>query len=65
MFDQDYTFGETEVSCDGENCSRSETIDGFDRHPLLFSDVAQEIKKMGWVVKKEDGEWLHICPDCK
>lgn len=64
MFDQDYNFGTTFVYCDKKNCNSKEEIEGFDGHCLLYADVAEEIKELGWVIKYEDGEWCHYCPDC-
>ena len=63
MFDNDYTFGNTTVYCDGVDCKSEENIEGFDGHPLPFKDVATEIKKLGWIVKYLDGEFYHFC--CK
>jgi len=65
MKDNDYTFGETTVYCDGENCNAEKTIDGFDGDPLSYSDVNTELRKMGWISRKENGEWKDFCPTCK
>lgn len=64
MKDQDYTFGETTIYCDGKNCNEEETIDGFDGHPLPYSDINDELRSMGWTIKNKDGEWLDLCPSC-
>jgi hypothetical protein len=64
MIENEYTFGTSTVYCDGENCSYSEDVEGFDGRPLLFSDVAVEIKKYGWKILKRNGDWVHICPAC-
>ena len=62
MFDKDYVFGETEVSCDG--CWYGETLDGFDGQPLPYSEVVEDIKEMGWTIKKEGDNWKHFCLMC-
>lgn len=51
-FDNDYTFGATRVDCDMDKCRSEEEIDGFDGHPLPWSDVSKEIKERGWKIKK-------------
>ena len=65
MKDNDYTFGNCDITCDGKGCNSEEQIEGFDGHPPLYSDVNEELRKMGWVVKKEDGEWIDLCQRCK
>lgn len=30
-----------------------------------FHDAVAEIKKHGWAVFKENGEWNHMCPSCR
>lgn len=62
MFDENKAFGTTDVSCD--KCSYEEQIEGFDDCCLSFSDVAKEIKEMGWKIKYENGDFLHLCPSC-
>jgi Na+-transporting NADH:ubiquinone oxidoreductase subunit NqrE len=64
MKDKDYTFGTCTVYCDGKGCNEDETIEGFDGHCPQYSDVNDEIRGLGWTVKKENGEWLDLCPDC-
>lgn len=65
MKDNDYTFGQTFVFCDGKGCNNEETIDGFDGHPLPYSDVNDELRDMGWISKKVKGEWIDLCDECK
>ena len=64
MKDLDYTFGHCDVYCDGKDCDVEEQIDGFDGHPPQYSDVNDELRKMGWIIKKENGKWVELCPDC-
>ncbi len=30
-----------------------------------FRAFVDELKAMGWLIRKEDDEWQHICPDCR
>ena len=64
MKDSNYTFGHCDVYCDGDGCGAEEQVDGFDGHPPQYSDVNQELRSMGWTVKKIDGEWLDFCLNC-
>lgn len=64
MKENDYTFGQVLVSCDGGGCNMEETIEGFDGHPPQYSDVNKELRDMGWTVKKEDGDWNDYCSSC-
>ena len=45
------------VSCD--KCSWEDFLPYDD-----FYDVIDAIKCAGWRISKNDGEWLHTCPDC-
>lgn len=62
-FHDDYTFGATRVDCDIETCNTELEIEGFDGHPLPWSETSQEIKKRGWRITKSNGQWVHLCPD--
>lgn len=31
---------------------------------LEFKEFVQQLKDTGWKIRKEDGQWLHRCPDC-
>ena len=64
MKDLDYTFGYCDVYCDGKNCNNKEQIDGFDGLPPQYSDVNDELRKMGWTIKKKDGNWVELCSRC-
>ena len=64
MKDLDYTFGHCDVYCDGKDCKAEEQIDGFDGHPPQYSDVNNELRDMGWTIKKENGEWKELCQTC-
>lgn len=64
MFDTDWVFGHVTVSCDTKGCDNEETVEGEPRHPPSFSQVAQEIKSEGWVIRKRGGDFYHICPAC-
>lgn len=57
MIDYDDAFEGAEVSCDREDCSRCEQIDG------TFQDVIREVKIGGWRITKATGEWQHFCPE--
>ena len=47
-----------DVSCD--SCSAgNERVDAED-----FMEAVDYIKKQGWTIKYEEGEYVHICPDC-
>jgi len=49
-----------DVSCD--NCSTGEErIEGDENE---FMDVVAAIKELGWTIRRRDGEWEHLCPDC-
>lgn len=65
MKDTDYTFGITDVYCDGDKCKMEEQFEGFDGHPMQYSDINQELKDQGWFVGKEDGDWIDLCSQCK
>ena len=64
MKDLDYTFGNCDVYCDGEDCSQEEQIEGDSGHPPQYSDINKELKERGWTVKKENGGWVELCPIC-
>lgn len=29
-----------------------------------FLNFVEYIKDLGWKIKKDDDEWVHLCPDC-
>jgi len=60
MKDLDYTFGHCDVYCDGKGCNAEEQIDGFDGHPPRYSDVNDELRGMGWTIKKENRQHLEV-----
>lgn len=60
--DNDYTFGHCDVTCDAKGCNADEQIDGFDGHPPQYSDVNEEIRRLGWYVGKENCDWVDYCP---
>jgi len=45
------------LSCDNY-CGQAGVFDSFDA-------VAGYARKNGWKIKKVDGKWIHICPECK
>jgi Fe2+ or Zn2+ uptake regulation protein len=50
---------ERQLECDG--CPA--TTDPFDHEDFqLMIDTA---KRDGWQITSQNGEWSHICPDCK
>jgi hypothetical protein len=63
LIENDYTFGNSFVYCDGKGCNDEIDVDGFDGHPLPYKDVSKEIKEYGWKTVY-DGEWKHFCPIC-
>lgn len=63
--DSDYTFGNMTVCCDAPNCTEEEIIEGFDNYPPSYSDANQELREMGWVSRKVNGEWLDFCSEHK
>jgi len=64
MKDLDYTFGYCDVYCDVKGCNATEQIDGFDGNPPSYSDTNKELRKMGWTIKKEGGNWIELCSSC-
>jgi hypothetical protein len=51
-----YGFENCDVDCDNKKCKSYELIDSCD-----YSDVNKEIKDMGWIIKKIDGNWYDFC----
>lgn len=45
-----------EVSCD--ECLRMVDFDG------MFLQLINHFKDTGWIFRKTNGEWIHICPEC-
>ena len=50
--------GAYEVMCDF--CDHSEEIDTDGN----FQELLNRMKERGWENFKEDGEWVHKCPEC-
>lgn len=46
----------SEVECD--YCSYCEEFDG------TFREIVESMKNEGWIMLKDDGEWMHKCPSC-
>jgi hypothetical protein len=66
MFDNNYTFGFTNVICDGKGCGADiDYVEGFDGHPPDIDTLLAVMKRAGWVSRRIDGEWLHLCPECQ
>ena len=51
-------YGAWEVWCD--RCPEDQSFD----HIETFSELISEMKDAGWFSKKEDEEWIHLCPAC-
>jgi hypothetical protein len=45
------------AECD--ECEHEVTTDSED-----IRDAAAEIKRLGWTIRKEAGEFVHRCPSC-
>lgn len=55
--------GEGEIVCECENCGSEERIE-FEGYPD-YKEAQQELRAMGWISKKIDGEWGdYCCPEC-
>lgn len=50
-------YDEFEMTCDC--CGNSQTFTDMD-----FYQMIEEAKSYGWVMFKEDGEWMHNCAGC-
>ena len=53
---QDY-----DVYCDCVGCDNEERYNDM----WVFQNVIEAMKNDGWKITKENGEWFHICPECK
>lgn len=51
--------GEFVAMCD--LCEEGRHYGGVQDDFLAFVD---EIKRSGWSISKQSGEWSHFCPDC-
>lgn len=51
--------GEGEIVCDCDNCDYEERIE-FEGYPD-YKEAQQELRSIGWVSKKIDGEWKDFC----
>lgn len=56
--------GATHVfDCDGRGCTLSfGELDGAEAD---FTEVWNAARAAGWVGFRRDGEWAHLCPECK
>jgi hypothetical protein len=52
------SFGCFAVSCDG--CSHQEEFDVDGE----WSRLMDEMRSYGWINRKKEGEWVHLCPTC-
>lgn len=53
---QDY-----DVYCDCVGCD----VETRYENVFSFTDVVESMKNEGWKITKENGEWFHICQECK
>ena len=54
MKEIDRDFEDCSVTCD--MCGKTKTVDSMD-----YSDINEELRSEGWIIKKIDGEWLEFC----
>lgn len=47
------------VICKCDNCNQEKRVE-FNTYPN-YKEVQQELRSMGWVSKKIDGEWKDFC----
>lgn len=47
------------VTCNGLDCMETETFVDMD-----WQKMTAKAKKKGWLIRKEDGDWVHYCPNC-
>ena len=52
--------GDITVVCDGAHCPQVEDTGTDD-----FHEAIAHIKAHGWAVRKDCGEWFHLCRSCK
>lgn len=50
--------GVVTFECDG--CSSALTVTNDD-----WDEVMDKFRDKGWKAEKVDGQWLHLCEDCK
>jgi hypothetical protein len=50
------------LRCDGPECKATTKDIGVFRHHRAFLDA---LAANGWLVAKEDGKWVHACPECR
>lgn len=43
-----------------DDCGEVEQTDSQD-----FFEAWEEVKQVGWIARKEDDGWQHLCKDCK
>jgi len=54
----DKTWGDTwEITCD--DCGEFEEVEGD------FQDCLNFLKEEKWRTTKDEGDWVHYCPDCQ
>jgi hypothetical protein len=53
--------GEGSIVCECDQCGEQELID-FDDGPD-FRAAQEELKEMGWISRKIDGEWYDFCSE--
>ena len=54
-------FGEPQsldVVCD--SCDKEESFTD-----VYWQEMIDELKSLGWKIKKQKGDWLHFCEDCR
>lgn len=43
-----------------DECGIEHSVSGTD-----FRDALEDAKGAGWRAVPQDGDWLHLCPDCQ
>lgn len=52
--------GEGEIVCECDGCGYEERI-WFDTGYPDYKEAQKELRSMGWLSKKVDGEWMDFC----
>lgn len=56
--------GEGEIVCECDNCGSEERVE-FDEGYPDYKEAQRELRSMGWVSRKIDGEWGdYCCTEC-
>lgn len=56
--------GEGTIECDCDMCGSNYQYEFYDGYPD-FKECQEELKKLGWVSRKINGEWCDFCcNDC-